>query len=733
MAAVFPLDTTKPWVFNGVTYEYDASEDRWFVVSTAATDSVVEGISNNRTQIDVLDTIIDQEIENRTALLDVAASKNNQQDSQLAELDQRLDAIGDAAGTLQFKGRYQYVLEKSEEACNAIYIECLLAAAGDPVAAGQCSQVDAECNRVINDPYPDGSFTSKGATNIIADIEEFIITGKDLDGLTIDWLNVAEVGDYLEFFGQDDGDTALYEIIEEPKVFNVERSIRVKFIRETGAGDGKLNLQNIYDIRVFKTSQGLDLTEADKRYIIKPYVVYFEDSPGDITPVAENGVIRNGELWFDTSSLEMFVWSNNSWVAVSPPPTQDVTIAGVIDDVDRLLTDTAQQSQRVNSLVSDLLLENNIYYSDGPPAGDITGTLRNGDLWVDSDDLTIKFYSQGAWINPDRQVGGDYLEKSGGSVTGYVDFNKSDGKSGVRWFRGSDKYFSMWSHSQNETRGRIEKDKSFKLTGYRTGNSTEHRLVYWDPVEGLKVNKLVSPSSDDMPVTLGYNKANYMNRSDTVSTFLAKTDANSTYLKIDDYVPGGGVVGGLPTTGGIMTGTLSSKLAGDTSHYSYQILDTALKPALAVWCPGGVGSQAKVAARNGTALWFQNYNASESEVSTTAKFNYASYNLKAQNNITYEASDAHYFKGNLLFNSGAGVLKVQISPSNVDTYPLARFEAGFVVKAPGAGINGDNNFAAYPDYCWYKGRISEDNDLVNKKYVDDRIAELEARITALGG
>ena len=112
MAAVFPLDTTKPWVFNGVTYEYDATEDRWYVVSTVATDQVVGDISDNRSQIDVLDTIIDQEIENRTALLDVAASKNNQQDAAIAELDQRLDAVGEAAGALQFKGRYQYVLEK---------------------------------------------------------------------------------------------------------------------------------------------------------------------------------------------------------------------------------------------------------------------------------------------------------------------------------------------------------------------------------------------------------------------------------------------------------------------------------------------------------------------------------------------------------------------------------------------------------------------------------------------
>ena len=40
MAAVFPLDTAKPWTFNGVTYQYDASEDRWFVISTNKTDLV---------------------------------------------------------------------------------------------------------------------------------------------------------------------------------------------------------------------------------------------------------------------------------------------------------------------------------------------------------------------------------------------------------------------------------------------------------------------------------------------------------------------------------------------------------------------------------------------------------------------------------------------------------------------------------------------------------------------
>ena len=104
MAAVFPLDTTQPWIFNGVTYEYDATEDRWFVVSTNAVDTIIEDIGENSSSIDGLQDQIDEEIENREALLNAAATKNNQQDAALLELDQRLDAISDAAGTASTGG-----------------------------------------------------------------------------------------------------------------------------------------------------------------------------------------------------------------------------------------------------------------------------------------------------------------------------------------------------------------------------------------------------------------------------------------------------------------------------------------------------------------------------------------------------------------------------------------------------------------------------------------------------
>ena len=326
MAAVFPLDTTKPWTFNGVTYQYDATEDRWFVVSTIATDIIIEDITETRSQIDVLDTIIDQEIQNRSNLLDVVATKNNQQDASINELNARVDALAASTGKLEFKGRYTYVLEKTTEACTAAYAQCLLQAAGDVPAMSECNRLKDACDAAISNPYSAGSFTSKGTTNVIADIEEFLITAVDADGQTIDWLNTAEEGDYLEFFDSNDGDTALFEIVDEPATANTEQTIRVKFINQTGLGDGNFNLQQSYDIRVIKVAQGIDLIEADTRYVN----------------------------------------------------------------------------------IETLKLRNNIYYTDDAP----TSSLKNGDLWIDSDDLQIKFYSGGAWINPDRQVGGNYIDQT---------------------------------------------------------------------------------------------------------------------------------------------------------------------------------------------------------------------------------------------------------------------------------------------------------------------------------
>ena len=218
----------------------------------------------------------------------------------------------------------------------------------------------------MGQPYDAGTFTSKGTTNVMEEVEEFVFSGFDLDGQTLDWINLVEPTDYIEFVEKTQGDTSLYECIEEPKIYSTERSVRVKFLKDTGLGDGNFNLTEEYEVRVIKSSTGINVIEADQRYIQKPYTVLFSNSAPD-GGAAEDGTVRNGELWYDTQSLELFVWNNNAWVTAAKPPSQDIVVAEVISDVDGLMTESTGHAAAINSLVSDLAAENNIYYGDDVP------------------------------------------------------------------------------------------------------------------------------------------------------------------------------------------------------------------------------------------------------------------------------------------------------------------------------------------------------------------------------
>ena len=189
MAAIFPLDTSQPWVFNGVTYEYDAAEDRWYVVSTVATDQVVDNINT-------LNQEVIRGFDERDDLIEIASSKNNSQDAAISELDQRVDTLSEAVGILEFKGRYRFVAEQTEDVCQAEYIACIIAANGDALAMQACQDRQMECIRDIGSPYDQGNFTSKEHF-LMAQADEFLFTGTDLDGVSFDWINLVELDDYI--------------------------------------------------------------------------------------------------------------------------------------------------------------------------------------------------------------------------------------------------------------------------------------------------------------------------------------------------------------------------------------------------------------------------------------------------------------------------------------------------------------------------------------------------------
>ena len=373
MAAVFPLDTTKPWTFNGVTYEYDATEDRWFVVSTNKTDLVDETLEDLERSVDINTTVIDQEIQNRTSLLNAAAAKNNEQDASLLELSGRIDAIGANVGILEFKGSYKYVLEKSEDACNAALAEALLQGM-EQVAA---LRAHTDCMAAIGQPLEQGTFTSIGTLDQSL-TEELVISTTTLDGTTFDWENLLETGDYLELVESSQNDTVLYEVIADPVRVNTEERLRVKYIKETGAGDGNFNLEEVSEIRVIKQKLGLDIVEADKRYVQRPYTVQFSNT-APTEGQAENKALQNGELWYDTQNLQLFVWNNNAWVTAMSPLSQDIVIAEALSDIQTLKA------------------KPDITSSTTPPANP-----KQGDLWFNPSTLKFAFFTAGAWINPDQ-------------------------------------------------------------------------------------------------------------------------------------------------------------------------------------------------------------------------------------------------------------------------------------------------------------------------------------------
>ena len=95
------------------------------------------------------------------------------------------------------------------------------------------------------------------------------------------------------------------------------------------------------------------------------------------------------------------------------------------------------------------------------------------------------------------------VNKAGDTYSGYLDFEAHGG--GARFFRGSDKYFSVWSFQVDETRCRINPGKDFKLTGYAPGDDVEKQLLWWDQAnDALHVKRLADPANRDDAAPMGY-------------------------------------------------------------------------------------------------------------------------------------------------------------------------------------------------------------------------------------
>ncbi len=250
---------------TGVVYQWHNPPGKWVVTAKATSDEIVNDISVLEQDVDQLkqdvdalelavDTLetntetlqqdvgdieqqIEDELEVRDELIAANTGKNAAQDAAIAELDARVDSISENIGILEFKGLYTY--------------------------------------SDVPDPLVAGSFSATTPDSSLANVTELIISDTDKNGDTLDWVNALAVNDYLELAepntidgGQTGGDNALYEVTVAPAPSTGKVTIQVQYIKETGNGDGLLDLGIDYTIRVFKKDLGIDINEADARYLM---------------------------------------------------------------------------------------------------------------------------------------------------------------------------------------------------------------------------------------------------------------------------------------------------------------------------------------------------------------------------------------------------------------------------------------------------------------------------------
>ena len=192
----------------------------------------------------------------------------------------------------------------------------------------------------------------------------------------------------------------------------------------------------------------------------------------------------------------------------------------------------------------------------------------------------------------------------------------------------------------------------------------------------------------------------------------------------------------LNLTGGRLTGALSSKSGGATLSAYKVVNQNDDKVALKMWCPGGAGSQMKYVGNNNTDHWFQLYDDTDKNPVTTAKFGYGEYNFLANTNITYSASDAHYFagkinfEGEIRFNGGDNTDNLSIYPNvgNDDSAITALNKSALRFRTASANdrdtgkkthMSIEQDDAGVPTTrIYHLATPTSANDAVNKSYVD---------------
>ena len=365
------------------------------------------------------------------------------------------------------------------------------------------------------------------------------------------------------------------------------------------------------------------------------------------------GTPQEGELWFDSSTdtMELFTYVDGHWVSATPNSEYalEERIAANEEGIRELNTDQLRQDYEIAGL------DTRVDQLEGK-VGEYTYTLQTANVTPRDGQMVLL---KGDLSTTTRWEDAEHISFNPTTLSGEI-FDISEVVTGdvIRLFVQGDitmqlSAFEVKVIQNGEPGGGILSiSQTIKAVGTGMDGAAyevEH-LSSFDP-SGLATMNYVD--AQDAAV-----KAHSDAEDEALRSYVEEQDA----LKLN-------------LTGGKLTGPLSYKV-GAASTAAYKIVnqnndDVALK----VWCPGGAGTEIKYVGNNNTSHWFQLYDEEDKNPVTPARFAYQEYSLTAKADITYRASDAHYFKGaihsdkTLIFARGTDKLQqFKISPNSGDNY-----------------------------------------------------------------
>ena len=407
MAFDFPNPPTADPVTNpatGITYQYDAASQTWVVVSSTAVDTL--GVTLDDLQEDV---------ESLQSLLPLETQARQQGDANLQTQINNLDIPTQVTYQIQT----DKVLRSGEPAIELVdsegfYSNVKFEATGGLAVSSSASSIiidgsgidaggDVNLDNYYTKDEIDNQFTLRGVgyTYLVSSFSGTITIRPG--EIHTNNRNVGQITQ-ISLGPEDDNGKQRRDAVEGDSI-EIYDLISTKYYRYeiTSGSDGTYGV----------TFVGSDDDRNDPLSMGAPYLIYlypthinsgnyYDKAEADarfmsVKPGQMQDVQRSYNFQAACEYTGVVQYSNNiaNKRYVDEQVATRATVEYVNDEVDKMITSFNTEDA-----------EPDIFYGDYAP----TGEMKNGNVWFDSMNLRMNVWSQGAWINPDRE--GDSVDLS---------------------------------------------------------------------------------------------------------------------------------------------------------------------------------------------------------------------------------------------------------------------------------------------------------------------------------